>query len=281
MSARAAREFLARHGLAPNKELGQNFLCDEALAEKLVRLAEVGAADGVLEIGTGLGILTRALGRRARAVTTIEIDAGLVRALEAEAVLPANVRLVHADALAVDLEAEVAALAQGGAPVRIVANLPYSVATPLLRRFLSLAPGLAGWAVMLQREVAQRMGARPGTSDYGSFAVLHQLVARVKLALALPPQCFYPAPRVVSSFTLLTPHADFELRRGELEAVERLVRTVFAQRRKTLLNALRQDAGLDLERARAWLCRAGLDPRTRGEALAPAQFLALSRELRT
>ena len=279
MNPGAARDFLERHGLAANKELGQNFLCDEAQAEKLVRLAEVEPTAGVLEIGTGLGILTRALARRARAVTTIEIDAGLVRALAAESVLPANARLLHADALDVDLDAEIAALAAGGAPVRVVANLPYSAATPLMRRFLGLASQLAGWAVMLQREVALRIGAQPGTGDYGSFAVLHQLVARVKLGLALHPQCFYPAPKVVSSFALLTPHADFSLRPGELEAVERLVRAAFAHRRKTLVSSLRHHGEIDSAPVASWLARMGLDPRARAEALAPAQWLALAREL--
>jgi 16S rRNA (adenine1518-N6/adenine1519-N6)-dimethyltransferase len=279
MSPAAAREFLERHGLAPSKELGQNFLVDDAQADKLVRLAEVGTEDAVLEIGTGLGILTRALARRAHSVTTIEIDAGLVRALAAERLLPANVRLVHADALALDLAGEIGALAAADAPVRIVANLPYSVATPLMRRFLDLAPRLAGWAVMIQREVAQRLAAQPGSSDYGSFSVLHQLVARVRLGLALHPHCFYPAPRVVSSFALLTPHAGHALRAGELEAVERLVRAAFAHRRKTLVNSLRQHGEIDPAPVAAWLARAGLDERTRAEALAPAQWLALAREL--
>jgi 16S rRNA (adenine1518-N6/adenine1519-N6)-dimethyltransferase len=278
MSATAAREFLGRHGLAPSKEFGQNFLCDEAQADKLVRLAEVSADDAVLEIGTGLGILTRALAKQARAVTTIEIDAGLVRALAAESALPESVRVIHADALAVDLAAEIASLAALGARVRIVANLPYSVATPLMRRCLDLAPRLAGWAVMIQREVAQRIGAQPGSRDYGSFSVLHQLVARVRVGLALHPQCFYPAPRVASSFVLLTPHAAFTLRPGELERVERLVRAAFAHRRKTLVNSLRQHGEIDPAPIAAWLARAGLDERARAEALAPAQWLALSRE---
>jgi 16S rRNA (adenine1518-N6/adenine1519-N6)-dimethyltransferase len=278
VSARDAREFLERHGLAASKELGQNFLCDEAQADKLVRLAEVGADDAVLEIGTGLGILTRALAKQARAVTTLEIDAGLVRALAAESVLPANARLIHRDALAVDLAAEIAALAADGARVRIVANLPYSAATPLMRRFLDLAPSLASWAVMIQREVALRISAQPGSRDYGSFAVLHQLVARVRVGLALHPQCFYPAPRVTSSFVLLTPHAEFALRPGELDRVERLVRAAFAHRRKTLVNSLRQHGGIDPGPIAAWLTRVGLDERTRAEALAPAQWLRLARE---
>jgi 16S rRNA (adenine1518-N6/adenine1519-N6)-dimethyltransferase len=279
MSAAAARAFLERHGLAASRELGQNFLVDDAQAEKLVRLADVAESDGVLEIGTGLGILTRALARRARAVTSIEIDGGLVRALLDEGALPANVRLLHADALAVDLASELAALDAGGTPLRIVANLPYSVATPLLRRFLELAPRLAGWAVMLQREVALRLVAKPGSRDYGSLSVLHQLVARVKLGLALHPQCFYPAPRVVSSFALLTPHAEAALRPGELETVERLARGAFAHRRKTLVNSLRQQGGIDPAPVAAWLARRGLGERARAEVLAPADWLALAREL--
>jgi 16S rRNA (adenine1518-N6/adenine1519-N6)-dimethyltransferase len=276
VSAAAARDFLARHGLAASRELGQNFLCDEQQADKLVRLAEVQPDEGVLEIGTGLGILTRALARRARAVTSIEIDAGLVRALRAEGALPHAVRLVHADALAVDLAAELDGL---GPRARIVANLPYSVATPLLRRFLDLAPRLAGWAVMLQREVAQRLAASVGSSDYGSFAVLHQVAAHVKIALALHPQCFYPAPRVVSSFALLRPRTDAALRPGELDAIERLVRAAFAHRRKTLVNSLRQAGGFAPEPVLAWLAAEGLSERTRAEALAPERWRALSAAL--
>jgi 16S rRNA (adenine1518-N6/adenine1519-N6)-dimethyltransferase len=202
-----------------------------------------------------------------------------VRALVAEAVLPANVRLLHADALAVDLAAELEALAAASGPVRIVANLPYSVATPLLRHFLDLAPRLAGWAVMLQREVALRLAARPGASDYGSLSVLHQLVAHVKLGLALHPQCFYPPPRVVSSFALLTPHPEAALRPGELAAVERLARAAFGHRRKTLVNSLRQQGELDPAPVAAWLELRGLGARARAEVLAPADWLALAREL--
>ena len=212
-------------------------------------------------------------------VTTIEIDAGLVRALTAEAVLPPNVRLLHADALKVDFDAEIAALGEGGSPVRIVANLPYSVGTPMMRRFLDLAPRLAGWSVMLQREVALRISAQPRTPDYGSFAVLHQLVAQVKLGLALNPQCFYPAPGVVSSFALLTPRADAEIRPGELAAVERLVRAAFAHRRKTLVNSLRAHGQIDPAPIAAWLAREGHDARTRAEVLPPGAWLALARAL--
>jgi 16S rRNA (adenine1518-N6/adenine1519-N6)-dimethyltransferase len=276
VSVAQARELLERHGLAASKERGQNFLHDEKLAEKLVRLAGVEPTDGVLEIGTGLGILTRALAERARAVTTIEIDAGLVRALRAERALPGGARLLHADALRVDLGAELDALRP---PVRIVANLPYAVATPLLRRFLDLAPRLSGWSVMLQREMARRLAAAPGTSEYGSLAVLHQLVAEIELALDLHPQCFYPPPRVVSSFALLRPRGGAALAPADLDAVERLVRAAFAHRRKTLVNSLRQAGGIDPARTLAWLAARGLPERTRAEALAVADWPALLREV--
>ncbi len=163
--------------------------------------------------------------------------------------------------------------------MRIVANLPYSVATPLLRRFLDLAPRLAGWAVMLQRELARRLAAAPGTPDYGSLAVLHQLVAQLELALDLHPQCFYPPPRVVSSFALLAPRVGAALPPDELDAVERLVRAAFAHRRKTLVNSLRQAAGIEPARTLAWLAARGLSERTRAEALRIADWPALAREL--
>lgn len=201
-SAAAAREFLQRHGLAPHRERGQNFLWDEQLAAKLVRLAGVRAEDAVLEVGTGLGILTRALAAQARRVATLEVDAGLVRALRAESALPREVALHHADALEQDLAGLAAAL---GPPVRVVANLPFSAAAPLLRVFLGMAPLLEGWGVTVQREMAARIGAAPGERGYGSLAVLHAWLARPGPRLDLHPRCFYPVPRVTSTFLTLTP----------------------------------------------------------------------------
>ena len=204
MSAGAVRDFLSRHGLAASRDLGQNFLVDDALAERLVARAGVAEGDAVIEIGTGLGILTRALAARARRVATLEVDAGLVRALRAEAVLPENVALRHADALDVDL----AALARElGAPVRLVANLPYSVSAPLLRRLLDLRGDLVDWSVMIQRDVAERLVARPGSRDYGSLAILHAVTVDVSRESELGPRCFHPVPRVHSSFVRIRPLA--------------------------------------------------------------------------
>jgi 16S rRNA (adenine1518-N6/adenine1519-N6)-dimethyltransferase len=274
VSAEQARAFLARHGLAAHRDRGQNFLHDEAVARRLVALAGVRPEDGVLEIGTGLGMLTRALAERARRVETIEVDAGLVRAL-AEAGLPPNVRLHHADALDLELAALVAAL---GRPSRIVANLPYSVATPLLRRFLDLRTAVEGVAVMVQREVAARLRAGPGSRDYGSLSVLFHWGMTQGEAVDLPPSCFHPAPRVTSTFLCMSPRSDL-LAAGELPALEGVLRAGFAHRRKTLVNSLARAADIDAGRTTAALRELGLDARVRAERLLPEQWLALARRL--
>jgi len=278
VNATAVRDVLARHGLALHRDRGQNFLIDAALAEKLVTLARVGPEDAVVEIGTGLGILTRALAARARRVATIEVDAGLVRALRAETLLPPAVELVHADALEVDLTALVHRL---GPSVRVVANLPYAISAPLLRRLLDLRGALVDWSVMLQRDVADRLLAAPGGRDYGSLSVLHQLVVSIERTHQLGAGCFYPAPKVRSAFLRMVPHARPCLGEGELASVERVVRAAFSTRRKMLVNALR-GAGIgrdgELSPADA-LARAGVPPGVRAETLRPEQFLALSRAL--
>lgn len=276
MSAAEARALLERHGLAAHRSRGQNFLHDPQLAAKLVRLAEVAADEAVVEVGTGLGILTRALAARAARVVTVEVDAGLVRALRAEGGLPANVELLHADALSLDWAA---LLPDPDEPARIVANLPYSVAAPLVRRFLDLAPRLRGWSVMVQKEVAVRLAAAPGGRDYGSLSVLHQLLARVEASLDLHPRCFYPVPRVTSTFLRAQPRRDGSVQTGELSAVEAIVRGGFSHRRKTLVNALQQSRGLAAEEIAAALASAGVAPRVRAQDVTPDQWLALARRL--
>jgi 16S rRNA (adenine1518-N6/adenine1519-N6)-dimethyltransferase len=270
------RRILDRHGLRARRDLGQNFLADERLAAKLAERAGVGPDDAVLEIGCGLGVLTRALAARARRVVALEIDAGLVRAILAEGGLPPGAELVHADALEVDLRA---LLVAERAPRRVVANLPYAVASPLLRRLLELRDLLVGWSVMVQREVAGRLVASPGTRDYGSLTVLHQLVAKVERAGDVHPRCFWPVPEVTSAFVRVEPLPGAP-GAEELAAVERLARAGFAHRRKTLANSLRDalgaEAGPPLEAA---LARAGIAPGARAETLPPDVWLALSRAL--
>jgi 16S rRNA (adenine1518-N6/adenine1519-N6)-dimethyltransferase len=282
VSVARVRDLLARHGLALSRDRGQNFLVDDSLADRLARLAGVEAGDAVIEVGTGLGILTRALAATGAQVFTVEIDAGVVRALRAESLLPESVRLLHADALAIDWdvlvdEAKAASRASpsGSGRVRVVANLPYSVATPLLRRWLDLRHRLADWSVMVQREMAARLTAPTGHSDYGSLAVLHHLCVRARRETDVNPRAFFPAPRVHSTFLRFTPRTDDGLAPGELEQVERLARAGFGTRRKTLANALRT-AGMGEGAAEA-LSAVGIDPRARAESVSPERWLALAR----
>lgn len=280
MSAADVKAFLARHGLLAHRDLGQNFLVDETLAARLVDLSGVEPGDRVIEIGTGLGVLTRALAKKAQRVVTIEIDAGIVRALRADAALPDNVELVHADALEIDLAECVGARA---GPVRLVANLPYRVSAPLLRRCLDLRGQLTDWSVMLQSEVATRLLARPGSRDYGSLSVLHGLTVAFSKAMELSPNCFFPVPKVHSTFVRITPLTSPPVEERELQQVEQVVRAAFAKRRKTLVNSLLAGT-LGAERSadelRAALSRCGIEPLARAESLQPAQLLALARELR-
>jgi 16S rRNA (adenine1518-N6/adenine1519-N6)-dimethyltransferase len=276
VSRGSVRDFLARHHLLARRDLGQNFLVDESLAERLVALSGVEPGDAVVEIGTGLGVLTRALARRATRVATIEVDAGIVRALRAEGSLPANVELLHADALQVDLAGLAAELAPR---VRLVANLPYAISGPLLRRLLDLRTHLLDWSVMVQREVAARLLARPGTRAYGSLSVLHGLTVVVHRELELPPGCFQPVPRVRSTFLRIEPLDAPLVGEGELREVEGVVRAAFATRRKTLANSLR-GSGFAAAAVQAALLRVGLDPRARAETVPPERFAALARALR-
>jgi 16S rRNA (adenine1518-N6/adenine1519-N6)-dimethyltransferase len=279
VSAAEVRALLARHGLRARRDLGQNFLCEEGLAERLALESGVAPGDTVIEIGTGLGVLTRALAARAARVVTLEVDAGLVRLLRAERSLPANAELLHADVLRVDLAALVARCAP---PLRVVANLPYSISAPALRRLLDLRGRLADWSVMLQREVAARLLAVPGSSAWGSLACLHRLTVEVARVLELSPSCFHPVPRVRSTFLRVRPLAAPPLAPDELPWVEEVLRAAFGKRRKTLANALR--GGLEpappAERLADALAAAGVAARARAEELPAETLLALARALR-
>ncbi len=278
MSRAGVRALLERHGLAAHRDRGQNFLTSEDVAGRLVTHAGVEPGDAVIEIGPGLGILTRALAARARRVVALEIDAGLVRVLRDESLLPPNVVLEHADALDVDLVALARSL---GPPVRVVANLPYAASSPILRRLLDARSVLLDWSVMLQRELAERVWAGPGEPGYGSLAVLHALTVSSSRGIDLAPADFFPAPRVHSRFFRLSPRRDVAPLDDEtLRRVEAIARAAFGQRRKQIVNALRAGAGGP---AAATLLRAlaecGIDPRARAESLPAPAFVALAAAL--
>ncbi len=272
MSAGSVRAQLERHGLAAHRDRGQNFLVESSIADRLVELSGIRADETAIEVGAGLGMLTRALAARAKRVLALEVDAGLVRVLREEG-LPPNVSLEHADARAVDFGARAA---EQDGPTRVVANLPYSVATPLLRRLLDARQSLVGWSVMLQKEVAIRLDAATGTAAYGSLSVLHRLLVTPRKGTELRPGCFFPVPAVSSSFVSFEPRREPAISDTQLRKLEQLLRTAFGRRRKTVWNALRaggfEDAALE-----PGLAAVGISKQIRPQEIPPEAWLALSQ----
>jgi 16S rRNA (adenine1518-N6/adenine1519-N6)-dimethyltransferase len=247
--------------------LGQNFLADPNLLDAIVRDAELGPEDVVLEVGAGEGVLSGRLAAAAH-LHTVEIDRGLEEALAPIAALP-NVSLHWGDAMKLDLAG------LDPAPTAMVANLPYSVATPLILRTIEQLPTLERWTVMVQREIADRLRAAPGSRTYGSPSAVVQLACEVELLRAVDPAVFKPRPRVDSAILRLRrtgPGADAETRQ--------LIRAAFAHRRKSLARSLEHAEPGGLAATRAALAELGLPEDARAEALAPEQFAALSAKLR-
>jgi 16S rRNA (adenine1518-N6/adenine1519-N6)-dimethyltransferase len=254
--------------IAPKKSLGQHFLADGNILGVIARLAELEADDVVLEIGPGLGVLTTLLSDRCRHVHAVELDARLESHLAKLAERP-NVELHWGDALRLDL----AALAP--APSKLVANLPYNVATPIVAESLEGLPSLDLWCVMVQREVADRFFASPSTKAYGAVSVLVQLATRRTGFHPVSRTVFRPPPNVDSALVAF--------RRVPLPArfadVRRVVEGAFAHRRKTLANSLSFSGVASRERAATALTAIGRSPSARAEELAPAEFVALDEAL--
>ena len=247
--------------------LGQNFLADPNLLDAIVRDAALAPGEVVLEVGAGEGVLTERLAAAAARVHSVEIDRGLEPALAPVAALP-NVSLHWGDAMKLDL----AGLEP--APTAMVANLPYSVATPLLLRTIELLPSLATWTAMVQKEIADRLRAAPGSRTYGSPSVQVQLACEVELVRKVDPAVFRPRPRVDSAILRLRrtgPAAD--------PATRKLIRAAFAHRRKSLARSLEHGEKGSLGPARAALAELGLAEDSRAEALSAQQFAALSAKL--
>ncbi|TDH58717.1 16S rRNA (adenine(1518)-N(6)/adenine(1519)-N(6))-dimethyltransferase RsmA [Dankookia rubra] len=263
------RETIARHGLDARKSLGQHFLLDEALCGRIAGLAGDLAGRQVLEVGPGPGGLTRALlASPAAAVTAVELDRRAVAALaELEAAHPGRLRVIEADAMRID------AAVLLPAPRKIVANLPYNVATPLLVGWLRGAAALEGMALMFQQEVAERICAAPDTEAYGRLAVLAQWRCRCTLLLRLPPGAFSPPPKVWSAVVGFVPHPEDP---GEalFRTMERLTAAAFGQRRKMLRGALKP-----LGDAEGLLAAAGIEGQRRAETLSVVEFDRMARAL--
>jgi 16S rRNA (adenine1518-N6/adenine1519-N6)-dimethyltransferase len=258
---------LEAHGLRPDTDLGQHFLLDENLADLAVREAGVGPEDVAYEVGAGLGVLTAALAREARAVHAVEIDRRLEPALAEVVARSRNVQVHWADAMRLPLEE------LDPAPTVMVANLPYAIATPAVLESLWRLPRVSRWCVMVQREVADRWLAEPGGRLYGAPSVLLQLAAEPTFRRAVGREVFAPRPRVDSALVALRRTGP-----GPPPPVRSLVRAAFAARRKTLVNSLAA-AGADKAAVAGALERLGLPPAARPEALPPAAFPALAEAL--
>ncbi|MBM9537611.1 16S rRNA (adenine(1518)-N(6)/adenine(1519)-N(6))-dimethyltransferase RsmA [Desulfobulbus alkaliphilus] len=280
MPRETTSQILKRRGLAPHKKLGQNFLVHAHTARRIVDLANLAAHDRVIEVGVGLGALTRPLATTVAEVVGIEMDSGIIRMHEEQQDLPANVRLLHADALRIDFTS----LLHPGERLKIVANLPYSISTPFLFRLIDHASIMDSAVLMLQKEVALRLTAQPGTKDYGTPTVLLAACATVRFLLAVDPAEFHPRPKVDSVVVRLSFHPQPERIRvlGEFDRslFSRVVHAAFGQRRKTLVNALHSAALLkSKEELLHCLHTAGIDPAIRAEKLTLEDFVHLSRVL--
>ncbi|MCL1796207.1 MAG: 16S rRNA (adenine(1518)-N(6)/adenine(1519)-N(6))-dimethyltransferase RsmA [Clostridia bacterium] len=249
-----------KQGFRHKKEMGQHFLSDPVLIERLADASLVSKADGVLEIGPGPGLLTAALARRARRVIAVELDKRLLQGLRTTLALYPNVEIRQGDILRADLDEIVRTL---GFPSRVAANLPYNITTPLLQKLLPLS--FSSVAVMVQREVGLRLAARPGEDGYGPLSLLAQFYADVIEAVPVQAACFTPPPKVDSSFMLLTKRDKLPVNVTSERSFFRLVAVSFTMRRKTLANNLMAGYGLARETAEGLIEAAGLPETARAE----------------
>lgn len=272
------KALLARHGFHFSKSMGQNFLIQDWVPREIACSSGAGPGTGVLEIGPGIGPLTLELSRRADKVVSVELDKSLLPLLAETLAGRDNVEIIPGDILKTDIPALSASRFQGLTPIAC-ANLPYNITTPVLTALLE-AGCFSSITVMIQREVARRICAGPGTGDYGAFSLYCQYRARCELLFDVGPECFLPAPKVTSSVLRLTPRpAPDEV---EDEALFfRAVRASFAMRRKTLLNGLTSAFGGQLTRDQlaGAIAACGFPPAVRGETLGIPEFAALAREL--
>jgi len=276
LTASSMRAALAEHGLRPSRALGQNFLADPNTARRIARLADVGRGDHVLEIGPGLGSLTLALAETGADVLALELDRHLAPVLRDVIADADRVSIEVGDALAVDLEQLVRDHADG--PWQCVANLPYNVAAPVVVRLLEEAPTIEHILVMVQREVAERIAAAPGTPAYGALSVKVAYYAEADIAGLVPATVFLPKPKVESALVRLARRAAPPVAVPDPARLFALVRAGFGQRRKMLRRSLRAALG---DRVETVLRAAGVDPAARAESLGLEQWAAVANAAST
>ncbi len=273
--SRHIRATLTQHGFHFSKARGQNFLVDASVPERMAALTD--RQNGVLEVGPGFGALTDALCGRAGRVAAIEVDKRLIPILTQNLNGHDNLTILEADALRTDLNALALREFVGLCPM-VVSNLPYSLTSDLLQTFIR-ADAYRTIIVMVQKEVAQRLCAAPGTSAYGSFTIFCRVFCQPEILFDVPPESFMPRPAVDSSVIRLTRRAAPLVEASMQKRFFSVTRSAFSQRRKTLSNALLSLSGLDRPALDAALTAAGINPGLRGETLSIEQFLSITREL--
>ena len=273
-------EVLQKYNFTFQKKFGQNFLIDPHVLDKIIAAAEITKDDFVLEIGPGIGTLTQYLAEAAREVVAVEIDSSLIPILEDTLSSYDNVSVINEDVLKVDLK-KLAEERNGGKPIKVVVNLPYYITTPIIMGLFESHVPLKSLTVMVQKEVALRMQAGPGTKDYGALSLAVQYYADPYLAANVPPNCFMPRPNVGSAVIRLTRFEETPVKVTDEALLFRLIRASFNQRRKTLQNGLVNSPELHFskEQVAAAIETLGVSPSVRGEALTLEQFAALCNAL--
>ncbi|MGJ3223696.1 16S rRNA (adenine(1518)-N(6)/adenine(1519)-N(6))-dimethyltransferase RsmA [Geobacillus thermoleovorans] len=276
------KEILERYGFSFKKSLGQNFLIDANILRKIVDVADISPDTGAIEIGPGIGALTEQLARRAKKVVAFEIDGRLLPIL-ADTLSPYdNVRIFHQDVLKADLHAVIAEELADVSDRMVVANLPYYVTTPIIMKLLTERLPIRGMVVMLQKEVADRLAAKPGTKDYGSLTIAVQYYTEAEVVMTVPRTVFMPQPNVDSAVIRLVKRQHPPVVVDDEGVFFQVVRASFAQRRKTLFNNLTNNlpgGKENKEKIERVLVALGIDPRRRGETLDIAEFASLSNAL--
>ena len=273
-------EILQKYHFNFQKKYGQNFLIDTGVLDRIITAAEITKEDCVLEIGPGIGTMTQYLAERAGEVVAVEIDQNLIPILKETLAAYDNVTVIQDDILKVDVR-KIVEEKNGGKPIKVVANLPYYITTPIIMGLFEKHIPLKSITIMVQKEVAERMQVGPGTKDYGALSLAVQYYAKPEIVANVPPNCFIPRPNVESAVIRLTRYEEPPVKTGNEEKMFALIRASFNQRRKTLVNGLTNAPGLGLtkEQVTEALEQMGLPATIRGEALTLEQFASLSDKL--
>lgn len=273
-------EILNKYRFVFQKKFGQNFLIDTHVLDKIIKAAQISKDDFVLEIGPGIGTLTQLLCENAREVVAVEIDRTLIPILEETLSAYDNVTVINEDILKLDLKVLVEEK-NAGRPIKVVANLPYYITTPIIMDLFEKHIPLINVTVMVQREVAERIQAAPGSKDYGALSLAVQYYAEPYIAAYVPPNCFIPRPNVGSAVIRMTLHKEAPVKVEDEQLMFKLIRASFNQRRKTLVNSLNNSAELKLgkEQIQKALASLNISENIRGEALGLEQFAALANKL--